>query len=38
MTDGVFAMVLDSLRNKNVQVFHEKWFSVKSESFCKIIC
>jgi hypothetical protein len=37
MTDGVFAMVLD-LRNMNVQVFHEKWFPVKSESFCEIIC
>jgi hypothetical protein len=30
-------MVPDSLRNRNVLVFPEKWFSVESEPLCEIV-
>jgi hypothetical protein len=35
---GVFGKVPDLLRNKNILVSLEKYFSVKSESHCEIIC
>jgi hypothetical protein len=34
---GVFGMVPDSLRNRNVSVSPEKLFSAESESLCKIV-
>jgi hypothetical protein len=34
---GVFDKVPDLLRNKNILVSLEKYFSVKSESHCEII-
>jgi hypothetical protein len=34
---GVFDIVPDSLRNRNVSVSSEKWFSIESESHCEIV-